>query len=113
MRCPRRLTSVSFSAIHSAARDAPPVPVTVARPGVDLRIIQRLPWDSPSSVDAELVNEIDVSQSPNGVSLAHSALAFGEMVDVDTLSADCKADGICEFMFSASPIPLSGAAGRP
>ena len=59
MRCPRRLTSVSFSAIHSAARDAPPVPVTVSRPGLGLPMIHRLPLDSPFSVDAELVNEID------------------------------------------------------
>jgi hypothetical protein len=85
----------------------------VVRPGVDLRIIHRLPWDSPSSVDAELVNEIDVWQPPHVVSLAHTGLAFGEMFDLDTLSADCKADGICEFMFPASPLPLTGASGSP
>jgi hypothetical protein len=47
------------------------------------------------------------------VSLAHTGLAFGEMFDLDALSADSKTDGVYEFMFSASPLPLTGASGSP
>jgi kynurenine formamidase len=47
------------------------------------------------------------------VSLVHTGLAFGEMFDLDALSDDCKTDGIYEFMFSASPLPLTGASGSP
>jgi kynurenine formamidase len=60
-----------------------------------------------------LPNEIDVWQPLHVVSLAHTGLAFGEMFDLDALSDDSKADGIYEFMFSASPLPLSGASGSP
>jgi kynurenine formamidase len=35
------------------------------------------------------------------------------MFDLDALSADSKADGIYEFMFCASPLPLTGASGSP
>jgi kynurenine formamidase len=35
------------------------------------------------------------------------------MFDLDALSADSTADGIYEFMFSASPLPLTGASGSP
>lgn len=44
---------------------------------------------------------------------AHTGLAFGAMFDLDGLSADSKADGIYEFMFSASPLPITGASGSP
>jgi len=60
-----------------------------------------------------LPNEIDVWQPLHVVSLAHTGLAFGEMFDLDALSADSRADGIYEFMFSASPLPLTGASSSP
>ena len=60
-----------------------------------------------------LPNEIDVWQPLHVVGLAHTGLAFGEMFDLDALSEDTKADGIYEFMFSASPLPLTGASGSP
>jgi kynurenine formamidase len=60
-----------------------------------------------------LPNEIDVWQPLHVVSLAHTGLAFGEMFDLDKLSDDCKTDGIYEFMFCASPLPLTGASGSP
>ncbi|MGC7322254.1 cyclase family protein, partial [Mycobacteroides abscessus subsp. massiliense] len=40
-------------------------------------------------------------------------LAFGEMFDLDGLSEDTKTDGVYEFMFVASPLPLTGASGSP
>jgi kynurenine formamidase len=60
-----------------------------------------------------LPNEIDVWQPLHVVGLAHTGLAFGEMFDLDALSEDSKTDGIYEFMFSASPLPLTGASGSP
>ena len=60
-----------------------------------------------------LPNEIDCFQPLHVVSLVHTGIAFGEMFDLDTLSADCKSDGVYEFMFVASPLPLTGASGGP
>lgn len=60
-----------------------------------------------------LPNEIDCWQPLHVVSLVHTGLALGEMFDLDALSADCEADGVYEFLFSASPLPLTGASGSP
>ena len=60
-----------------------------------------------------LPNEIDCFQPLHVVSLVHTGLAFGEMFDLDALSDDSKTDGIYEFMFSASPLPVTGASGSP
>ncbi|SPM42766.1 Kynurenine formamidase [Mycobacterium numidiamassiliense] len=60
-----------------------------------------------------LPNEIDCWQPLHVVSLAHTGLAFGEMFDLDALSDDCQSDGVHEFMFAASPLPLTGASGSP
>lgn len=60
-----------------------------------------------------LPSEIDVWQPLHVVSLVHTGLALGEMFDLDALSADSKTDGIYEFMFSASPLPITGASGAP
>ena len=45
--------------------------------------------------------------------VAHPGLAFGEMFDLDALSAESNADEIYEFMFAASPLPITGASGSP
>lgn len=60
-----------------------------------------------------LPNEIDCWQPLHVVSLVHTGLAFGEMFDLDALSADSKTDRIYEFMFCASPLPITGASGSP
>ncbi|MFD4675980.1 cyclase family protein [Lentzea sp. NPDC058450] len=58
-------------------------------------------------------NEIDHFQPLHIVSLVHGGIAFGEMFDLDALAADCAEDGVYEFMFVASPLPLTGASGAP
>ncbi|MFD4369478.1 cyclase family protein [Rhodococcus sp. NPDC058521] len=58
-------------------------------------------------------NEIDCWQPFHVVCLTHTGLAIGEIWDLDGLSEDCKADGVYEFMLSASPLPLTGASGSP
>lgn len=40
-------------------------------------------------------------------------LAFGEMFDLDGLAADCAADGVWEFFFSAPPLRITGGIGSP
>jgi kynurenine formamidase len=60
-----------------------------------------------------LPNEIDCFQPLHVVCLVHTGLAFGEMFDLDALSEDSKTDGVYEFMFSASPLPITGASGAP
>ncbi len=58
-------------------------------------------------------NEISYFQPLHIVSLVHGGIAFGEMFDLDALAADCAQDGVYEFMFVASPLPLTGASGAP
>jgi kynurenine formamidase len=58
-------------------------------------------------------NEIGYFQPLHVVSLVHGGIAFGEMFDLDALAADCAEDGVYEFMFVASPLPLTGASGAP
>ena len=40
-------------------------------------------------------------------------LSMGEMFDVAELAADCAADQVYEFMFSAPPLNLTGGTGSP
>jgi kynurenine formamidase len=58
-------------------------------------------------------NEIDFFQPFHVVALAHMGLAFGEIFDLESLAADCAADGVYEFQFVASPLPITGAVGSP
>jgi len=47
------------------------------------------------------------------VCIPHLGLFIGEMWDLDTLAADCAADGVYEFWLTAAPIPVTGAVGAP
>lgn len=58
-------------------------------------------------------NEIDQFQPFHIVALTHMGLAIGEIFDLEPLAADCAADGVYEFMFVASPLPITGAVGSP
>lgn len=58
-------------------------------------------------------NEIPVFQPLHLVSLVHGGIPFGEIFDLDTLASDSTQDGVYTFMFVASPLPLTGAAGSP
>jgi len=33
--------------------------------------------------------------------------------DLDALAADCAADGMCEMLFVAPPLPIAGAVNSP
>lgn len=58
-----------------------------------------------------LPNEIDVFQPLHIVALTYMGIPIGEIFDLEALSADCARDGRYEFMFSASPLPITGAVG--
>ncbi len=40
-------------------------------------------------------------------------LTLGEMFDLGDLAADCAADGVYEFLFSAPPLKVTGGVGSP
>ncbi len=40
-------------------------------------------------------------------------MMLGEIFDLEDLSADCAADGVYEFLFSAPPLRITGAVGSP
>jgi len=40
-------------------------------------------------------------------------LTLGEMFDLEPLAADCAADGVWEFLFSAPPLKVTGGVGSP
>lgn len=59
-------------------------------------------------------NEFDHAFQPlHQVVIPHLGMPIGEIWDLDTLAADCAADGVYEFLLAASPIPFTGAAGGP
>ncbi len=90
-----------------------------AAPGLSLRMA---PWLHRHGVAAVATdtwgvevrpNEIPVFQPLHLVALVHGGLAFGEIFDLDSLSADSAQDGAYTFMFVASPLPITGASGAP
>jgi kynurenine formamidase len=90
-----------------------------ASPGLSL---QTAPWLHAKKVAAIASDtwgvevcpaEVDDVAPLHRVALMHMGLAFGEMFDLDTIAADCAADGRYEFMFVAAPAPTSGGCGSP
>jgi kynurenine formamidase len=45
--------------------------------------------------------------------IVHMGLLIGEIFALDALAKDCAADGVYEFLFSAAPLPFTGAVGSP
>jgi kynurenine formamidase len=60
-------------------------------------------------------NEIkpDSYQPLHMVMIPHMGLLVGEIFFLEDVADDCAADGIYEFMFVASPLPITGAVGAP
>jgi kynurenine formamidase len=58
-------------------------------------------------------NEIELFQPLHIVALVHMGIPFGEIWDLEEISADCADDGVYEFMLSAATLPITGAAGSP
>lgn len=47
------------------------------------------------------------------VAIRDMGLTLGEMFELDELAADCAADGVYEFFFTAPPLKVTGAVGSP
>jgi kynurenine formamidase len=47
------------------------------------------------------------------VVIPNMGLTVGEIFFLDALAADCAADGVWDFFFSAAPLPITGAVGSP
>jgi kynurenine formamidase len=45
--------------------------------------------------------------------LCRCGITLGEMFDLEALAADCAVDGVCEMLFVAPPLPISGAVNSP
>jgi kynurenine formamidase len=45
--------------------------------------------------------------------IALQGMALGELWDLETLSRDCAADGVYEFMLVSAPLNVPGAVGSP
>lgn len=59
-------------------------------------------------------NELEASFQPLHLILIVSmGLLMGEIWELDTLAADCAADGRYEFLFVGPPVVISGAVGAP
>jgi len=55
----------------------------------------------------------DCFQPLHMISLRNTGVLFGEIFHLDALAADCAADGNYAFLFTAPPLPITGAVGSP
>ena len=49
----------------------------------------------------------------HGVLIRDLGLTVGEMFHLDNLAADCRTDGVYEFLFVGQPLRITGAVGSP
>jgi kynurenine formamidase len=86
-------------------------------PGLSLHTV---PWLAEHQVAAVATdtwgaevrpNEIELFQPFHVVVLVHMGVLIGEMWDLEAIAADCAEDGVYEFLLSAAPLPITGAAG--
>jgi len=55
----------------------------------------------------------DCFQPLHMISLRNTGLLFGEIFFLDDLAQACSEDGNYEFLFTAPPLPITGAVGSP
>jgi kynurenine formamidase len=59
-------------------------------------------------------NEIpDTYQPLHQVLIPAMGMLVGEIFDLEALAADCARDKVYEFLFTAPPLPITGAVGSP
>jgi len=56
---------------------------------------------------------LELRQPLHNILIVYAGIVIGEMFDLEELAADCTIDGRYEFMFSAPPLPITGAVGSP
>jgi kynurenine formamidase len=84
--------------------------------------LECLPWLHEHDVAGVGTDTWAFEAIPSGTSIwlpvhaagiVHMGLLVGEIFSLEALAADCAADGIYEFLFSAVPLPITGAVGSP
>ena len=55
----------------------------------------------------------DCFQPLHMISLRNTGVLFGEIFYLDDLADACAEDGNCAFLFTAPPLPITGAVGSP
>jgi kynurenine formamidase len=55
----------------------------------------------------------DVFQPLHIILIVSMGLLIGEIFDLEALAEDCAGDGVYEFLFTAPPLPITGAVGSP
>jgi kynurenine formamidase len=56
---------------------------------------------------------VDCFQPLHMISLRNTGVLFGEIFHMDALADDCHEDGNYTFLFTAPPLPITGAVGSP
>jgi kynurenine formamidase len=74
----------------------------VAAVAADNMMVEVMPWE-----DKTLPLPVHL------LCIRDMGLTLGEMFDLDELAADCAADGVWEFLFSAPPLRVVGGVGSP
>lgn len=84
--------------------------------------LECLPWLHEHDVAGVATDTWAFEAIPSGASIwlpfhaagiVHMGLLVGEIFALDELAADCALDGVYEFLFSAVPLPITGAVGSP
>lgn len=47
------------------------------------------------------------------VAIRDMGLLLGEIFNLEALAEDCRQDGVYEFLFTGSPLPITGGVGSP
>jgi kynurenine formamidase len=83
-----------------------------------------LAWLHGSEIAAVATDTFDVEVRPHEfdapcasplhqIAIPNIGLFLGEMFDLETLAADCAADGVYEFLLVAAGLPIRGGVGMP
>lgn len=84
--------------------------------------IDAIPWLHERGVAAVAADTWSFEVVPSGhplvlpfhvVAIPYMGLLVGEIFDLDGLAAACAEDGRWDFLFTAPPLPLTGAVGSP
>jgi len=74
----------------------------VAAVASDTNAVEVIPFEDPA-----------VPLPVHQLCIRDMGLTLGEMFDLDALAADCAADRVWEFLFSAPPLKVTGGVGSP
>lgn len=89
-------------------------------PGLSVRCLDWLAEHEISAVGSDnfavevIPPEYDDQDLPfHLIAIRDMGMPLAEILDLETLAADCAADGIYEFLFVGAPLPFSHAVGSP